>query len=259
MFAPWVVIYAYMRPDPNPTRAPGLTWRQLTPRHWSGTWETKSAAPSPATATAGSPTCGSRTRPASHPSPPSAASPPSTRHRSRPTRCGRPGKPPGPRGGPVCLEVVRVATPSGRAEGPLVSPVHPRGPLCVGGPPGGSSPPAGRLASGVAADRHRASPSRCPILREGAVTCLSGWGVTGDEPDAISVLTAQTGAEPPRGAGVGTSRGTAGVPGSARDCNRGSVSSPGDYVREGRPGGVTLPSFASLSGRVLDSCWRWLP
>jgi hypothetical protein len=27
-------------PTPNPKR-PGLTWRQLTPRHWSGTWETK--------------------------------------------------------------------------------------------------------------------------------------------------------------------------------------------------------------------------
>jgi hypothetical protein len=28
-------------PDPEPDEGPGLTWRQLTPRHWSGTWATK--------------------------------------------------------------------------------------------------------------------------------------------------------------------------------------------------------------------------
>jgi hypothetical protein len=28
-------------PDPEPDEGPGLTWRQLTPRHWSGTWGTK--------------------------------------------------------------------------------------------------------------------------------------------------------------------------------------------------------------------------
>jgi hypothetical protein len=28
-------------PTPNPTKAPGLTWRELTPRHWSGTWDSK--------------------------------------------------------------------------------------------------------------------------------------------------------------------------------------------------------------------------
>ena len=39
--------------------------------------------------TAGSHTCDSRTCPASHPSPPSAGSPPSRRRRSRPTRSGR--------------------------------------------------------------------------------------------------------------------------------------------------------------------------
>ena len=38
--APWLrVRLAGTRPR-NPTRG-GLTWRQLTPRHWSGTWETK--------------------------------------------------------------------------------------------------------------------------------------------------------------------------------------------------------------------------
>jgi hypothetical protein len=40
--------------------------------------------------TTGSHTCDSRTCPASHPSPPSAGSPPSRRRRSRPTRSGRP-------------------------------------------------------------------------------------------------------------------------------------------------------------------------
>jgi len=33
--------YAWQAPDPEPDEGPGLTWRQLTPRHWSGTWETK--------------------------------------------------------------------------------------------------------------------------------------------------------------------------------------------------------------------------
>ena len=30
---------AWQAPDPEPDEGPGLTWRQLTPRHWSGTWE----------------------------------------------------------------------------------------------------------------------------------------------------------------------------------------------------------------------------
>jgi hypothetical protein len=29
------------RPTPSPTRGPGLTWRQLTTRHWSATWGRK--------------------------------------------------------------------------------------------------------------------------------------------------------------------------------------------------------------------------
>jgi hypothetical protein len=33
--------YAWQTPDPKPDEGPGLTWRQLTARHWSGTWETK--------------------------------------------------------------------------------------------------------------------------------------------------------------------------------------------------------------------------
>jgi hypothetical protein len=33
--------YAWQAPDPEPDEGPGLTWRQLTPRHWSGTWGTK--------------------------------------------------------------------------------------------------------------------------------------------------------------------------------------------------------------------------
>ena len=33
--------YAWQEPDPEPHEGPGLTWRQLTPRHWSGTWATK--------------------------------------------------------------------------------------------------------------------------------------------------------------------------------------------------------------------------
>jgi hypothetical protein len=33
--------YAWQEPDPEPDEGPGLTWRQLTPRHWSGTWESK--------------------------------------------------------------------------------------------------------------------------------------------------------------------------------------------------------------------------
>jgi hypothetical protein len=33
--------YAWQTPDPEPDEGPGLTSRQLTPRHWSGTWESK--------------------------------------------------------------------------------------------------------------------------------------------------------------------------------------------------------------------------
>jgi hypothetical protein len=33
--------FAWQSPDPAPDEGPGLTWRQLTPRHWSGTWDSK--------------------------------------------------------------------------------------------------------------------------------------------------------------------------------------------------------------------------
>jgi hypothetical protein len=33
--------YAWQQPAPAPDEGPGLTWRELTPRHWSGTWESK--------------------------------------------------------------------------------------------------------------------------------------------------------------------------------------------------------------------------
>jgi hypothetical protein len=33
--------YAWQAPDPEPDEGPGLTWRQLDTRHWSGTWGTK--------------------------------------------------------------------------------------------------------------------------------------------------------------------------------------------------------------------------
>jgi hypothetical protein len=33
--------YAWQEPVTEPDEGPGLTWRQLTPRHWSGTWESK--------------------------------------------------------------------------------------------------------------------------------------------------------------------------------------------------------------------------
>ena len=33
--------YAWQAPDPEPDEGPGLTWRQRTPRHGSGTWDTK--------------------------------------------------------------------------------------------------------------------------------------------------------------------------------------------------------------------------
>jgi hypothetical protein len=77
----------------------------------------------------------------------SGASPPPRhgrgRHRWRPTRNGRPGKPLGPRVGPVCPEVVRVAAPSGRADGPLVSQCTPRGSLRARRPAGWFLPSGG--------------------------------------------------------------------------------------------------------------------
>jgi hypothetical protein len=33
--------YAWQTPDPEPDEGPGLTWRQLTPRDWSGSWNGK--------------------------------------------------------------------------------------------------------------------------------------------------------------------------------------------------------------------------
>jgi hypothetical protein len=33
--------YAWQTPSPEPDEGPGLTWRQLTPRDWSGTWNSK--------------------------------------------------------------------------------------------------------------------------------------------------------------------------------------------------------------------------
>jgi hypothetical protein len=63
-------------------------------------------------------------------------------------------------------------------------PVHPRGPPCAGGPPGGSSRPAGRLASEVPPNVEELHRLVAPCSLRG-VTCLGGWGVTGDEPDAI--------------------------------------------------------------------------
>ena len=33
--------FAYMQPDPEPDEGPGLTWRQLTPHDWSGSWNGK--------------------------------------------------------------------------------------------------------------------------------------------------------------------------------------------------------------------------
>jgi hypothetical protein len=83
--------FAWMRPVPEPDEGPGLTWRQLTPGTGRGPGRRRSGAPSPSTPTAGSRTSGSRTRPASRPSPPSAATTPWRRHRSRRTRCGRRG------------------------------------------------------------------------------------------------------------------------------------------------------------------------
>jgi hypothetical protein len=33
--------YAWQTPDLELGEGPGRTWRRLTPRHWSGTWDTK--------------------------------------------------------------------------------------------------------------------------------------------------------------------------------------------------------------------------
>jgi hypothetical protein len=33
--------FAWQEPDPEPDEGPGLTWRQLTPGDWSGSWNGK--------------------------------------------------------------------------------------------------------------------------------------------------------------------------------------------------------------------------
>ena len=101
MFVPWAVTGETASstpgsyPTPNPTRAPascGGNQRQLLVRLLG---HVSPAAPSCSRRrVSGSRTSASRTRPASHPSPPSAASTRSRRRRSLPTKYGQPGSPP---------------------------------------------------------------------------------------------------------------------------------------------------------------------
>jgi hypothetical protein len=145
--------YAWQEPDPEPHEGPGLTWRQLTPRHWSGTWATKIR--------------GTVTRDGDgwvaylRLENPPGLSPITTvgRFATVEEAAGRDrrgmGIPVTPRSVGsvlVCPEVVRVATPSERAGGTVPCfPSAPRGPLRAGRPAGlVPSPPAGRLASPAA-------------------------------------------------------------------------------------------------------------
>jgi len=75
--------YAWQLPDPEP-EGPGLVWRETGANYWSGSSGYQPAARSCSRRRdSGWRTCDSRTRPASHPSPPSAGTPPSKKHRSR--------------------------------------------------------------------------------------------------------------------------------------------------------------------------------
>jgi hypothetical protein len=121
------------------SRPPGgspLAWRPARARRRSGRLGGLRAARGP--------------RPGYRPSPPSAGSTLSRRPHWRPTRYGRAGKPLGPRVGPVCLDVVRVATPTGGRKVPWF-PSAPRGPLRAGRPAGWFLPSGGpsRVALGV--------------------------------------------------------------------------------------------------------------
>ena len=66
-----------------------------------------------------------------------------------------------------------------------------------------------RIRNARAGDRRTLTTGRAP-------TVSTAFAVTDDLPDAISRCTAQTAAEPSRGAGAGTCRGVAGIPGSPR-------------------------------------------
>jgi hypothetical protein len=73
--------YAWQTPDPEPDEGPGLTSRQLTPRHWSGTWESKIRGTVTRDGDGWVRMCASRTRPACRRSPPWAGSTQSRRRR----------------------------------------------------------------------------------------------------------------------------------------------------------------------------------
>jgi hypothetical protein len=83
--------FAYMRADPKADEGPGLTWRQLTPRHWSGTWGTKIRGTVTRDGDGWVAYLRLETHLACRRSQRWDGSAPSMRRRSPPTRCGRPG------------------------------------------------------------------------------------------------------------------------------------------------------------------------
>jgi hypothetical protein len=82
--------FAWQLPDPEPDEGPGLTWRQLTPRHWSGSWNGKLHGTITAEGDRWLAYVRLEDPPGLSPSPPSAASTPSRPRSWRPTRVGVP-------------------------------------------------------------------------------------------------------------------------------------------------------------------------
>jgi hypothetical protein len=115
--------FAWQEQDPEP-EGPGLVWRGTGHDYWSVPGAASRGAPSCSSRrrAAGSRTCVSRTRPASHPSPRSAASTPSRRRRWRPTRCRRRGDP----RRSICaqLDGVRLITTSAMSSVVMVLPTR---------------------------------------------------------------------------------------------------------------------------------------
>jgi hypothetical protein len=140
--------FAWLELDREPDEGPRPDLAATHPGHWSGSWNTKIHGTVTRDGNGWVAYLRLEDPPACHPSRPWAGSPPSRKHRSRPTGHGHPGNSSVRRVG-VGLPGSSSGSHAERAGGTVPwFPRSPRGPLRAGRPAGlVPSPPAGRLAS----------------------------------------------------------------------------------------------------------------